>query len=208
VYERTALTLTTEVGGYVKAEQVIASADEADEQVLVLEPGQRVTLRVVDEQGRPVETDARAEQIEGQSLHPQTLQPGEHLFTDLPSGMVTFEVRLGGAKFRVEHDTANPNVMLRVPRPARVVVGPLKNGAEPHNLGARAMRLDAADEPFHLRVGATDAEAELVVPGRYRVELVRYSWRGEGEARERVEETIAPAQEIEAKAGELVRIEF
>jgi hypothetical protein len=98
--------------------------------------------------------------------------------------------------------------MMRVPRPGRLLVGLLKNGARTDNLGARGTRLDAAGEPFHLRVGARDAEAELVVPGRYRVELIHFTWRGEGETRERIEEIVAPAQEIEAKAGELVRIVF
>ena len=207
IYGSGPLRLTTKVAGYVEAEKEISVTDEVVEHVLVLDPAQRVTLRVVDEQGRPVETDARAEQVPGRSLHPQTVQMGEHLFTDLPSGIVTFEVAFGGAKFRVQHDTANPNVMLRVPRPGRVVVGPLKDGGG-KGLSARGTRLDAAGEPFYLRVGASDAEAELVVPGRYRVELIRVTWRGHGETRERIEETVAPAQEIEARAGELVRIAF
>jgi hypothetical protein len=95
-----------------------------------------------------------------------------------------------------------------VPRLARLVVGPLKRGGSTDNLGVRGTRLDAAGEPFFLNLGASDREAELVVPGRYRVELYRVSWRGEGEARERIEEGAAPAQEVEAKVGELVRIVF
>jgi hypothetical protein len=50
-------------------------------------------------------------------LHPQTLQPGEHLFTNLPSGVVTFACRFGGNCFTLAHDSANPNAVLRVPRP-------------------------------------------------------------------------------------------
>jgi hypothetical protein len=75
-------------------------------------------------------------------------------------------------------------------------------------LGARATRLDGAGEPVHVRIGASDVEAELLVPGRYRVDFYRQTWRGQGEARERVEETAAPSQQIEAKAGELVRVQF
>ncbi len=45
-----------------------------------------------------------------------------------------------------------------------------------------------------------------MVPGRYRIELVRSWWRGTGEARERIEEIAAPAREVEVKAGELTRI--
>src|SRR6185503_10244376 len=62
VYARGRLTLTAKVAGHVEAEKEVATADEAGEHVLVLDPGQRVTLRVVDEQGHAVETDARAEQ--------------------------------------------------------------------------------------------------------------------------------------------------
>jgi hypothetical protein len=57
-------------------------------------------------------------------------------------------------------------------------------------------------------IGGGDAEAELLLPGRYRIDFYRVSWRGEGETRERVEETVAPSQQFEAKAGELVRIQF
>jgi hypothetical protein len=59
-----------------------------------------------------------------------------------------------------------------------------------------------------VEIGASDAEAGLLVPGRYRVELFRYVWRGQGQTRECVEEPIPPAQQFEAKAGELVRIQF
>jgi hypothetical protein len=204
VYTRGPLTLMAKAAGYAEAQKEIAAVDEADEHVLVLEPAQRVTLRVVDEAGRPVEVGARAEQIAGRRLQGQKLQAGEHLFTDLPPGIVTFEVAFGGAKFRVRHDTANPNATMLVPRPGCLVVG-LKKG-DAMNLVARATRLDAAGEPFDLRVGAGDAEGELVVPGRYRVELIRYSRRGQGE--KVIEEVAAPAQEIEAKAGELVRVVF
>jgi RNA polymerase sigma-70 factor (ECF subfamily) len=207
VYGSDALELVAKAKGYAETRCRIA-AESQNEHVLVLEPGQRVMLRVVDEAGRPVEVDARAERVPGESLHPQALQAGEHLFVDLPPGIVTFAVAFGGATFRVQHDTANPNAMLRVPRLARLVVGPLKNGGSTENLGVRGTRLDAAGEPFYLNLGASDGEAELVVPGRYRVELYRVSWRGEGEARERIEESAAPAQEVEAKVGELVRIVF
>ena len=57
-----------------------------------------------------------------------------------------FEAAFGGVRFRVEHDTANPNATLRVPRPGRVVIAPLKDGGRRDNLGARATRLDAAGD--------------------------------------------------------------
>ena len=207
VYASEALELVAGAKGYAATRRQVA-ADDKSEHVLVLEPGQRVTLRVVDEAGQPVEVRARAEQVPGESMHPQTLQAGEHLFTDLPSGIVTFGVAFGGRTFRVQHDTANPNAMLRVPRLARLVVGPLKGGRSTADLGVRVTSCDGVGQAFGLSIGASDAEAELVVPGRYRVELIRVTWRGQGETAEEIEEIVAPAQEIEAKAGELVRIVF
>ena len=207
VYGDGPFELRATASGYAKAARTIAIADAANEHVLVLDPGQRVTLRIVDHEDRPVPAPARAEVIPGDSMHPQTLAPGEHLFTDLPSGVVTFESAFGGNRFRLAQDSANPNAVLRVPRPARIVVAAPK-GASTDRLGARATRLDGAGEPFSLSVGASDPEAELLVPGRYRVELYRVTWRGQGETLERVEERAAPPQEIEAKAGELVRIQF
>jgi hypothetical protein len=207
VYGDGAFELTARATGYAGARRSIASADAASEHVLVLEPGQRVTLRIVDQEDQPVPASARAEVIPGESMDPQTLAPGEHLFTELPSGVVTFEAVIGGNRFRLAHDSANPNAVLRVPRPARLAVAAPK-GASTDLLGARATRLDAAGEPFGVDIGASDAEAGLLVPGRYRVELFRYVWRGQGQTRECVEEPIPPAQQFEAKAGELVRIQF
>jgi hypothetical protein len=209
VYGEGPFELRATADGYAKAQRTIAIADVANEHVVVLEPGQRVTLRIVDHEDRPVPAAARAEVIPSHSLHPQTLAPGEHLFTDLPSGVVTFESAFGGHRFRLAQDSANPNAVLRVPRPARIVVGKPKDGSSTDEVGARVTRLDAAGEPFEVDIGGrSDAEAELLLPGRYRIDFYRVSWRGEGETRERVEETVAPSQQFEAKAGELVRIQF
>jgi hypothetical protein len=207
VYGDGPFELTARAAGHAKARQSIPTAEIAREHVLALEPGQRVLLRIVDHENQLVPVDAYAELPLGESAHAQELQPGELQFTDLPSGIVSFSCSFGGNRFTLAHDSANPNAVLRVPRPARIVVAAPK-GVSTDMLGARVTRLDGTAEPFGVRIGGSDAEAELLLPGRYRIDFHRTVRRWQGQKLEHVEETIASSQQFEAKAGEIVRIRF
>jgi RNA polymerase sigma-70 factor, ECF subfamily len=204
IYVGDGMELYAKAGGYAAASRELTNTNTSDDPgiVLVLERGQRVTVRIVDESDQPVAAPVFAE-VEGDDLNGQNTSPGEHVFSDLPAGVVTFVSPFGGSRFTIRHDTVNPTAVLRVPRPARLQVT-----AQDSKLGARVTRLDVAGEPFTALLGESETRTQLLVPGRYRVELVQYSWRGEGEQRERVVEVVAPAQEIDAKAGELVRVKF
>ncbi|HEX5053436.1 MAG TPA: hypothetical protein VFZ65_16785, partial [Planctomycetota bacterium] len=112
----------------------------------------------------------------------------------------------GGQRFTLRHDTVQSEAVLRVPVPARAVVAAPANWPEPRredgDLAAWAKRLDQAAEPFELRLERPDEVPSLLLPGRYRIELVLVRWQ-DG----RVERTPqGPAAEVELRAGELARV--
>lgn len=213
VYSRVPLEIRANVAGFAESQRFIADGDTARDVELVLEPGHRVTLRIVDDEGLPVPAGAYAETAPGRTVSPQVLQPGTHVFTDLPA-TVTFVSKFGGARFALVHDAANPAAVLRVPRPARIVAMAPKGESDKTSgsLRVRATPIDRTGDAVLLWLGESDlnGEPQLLLPGRYRVELVRTRahWRPGSEVAETTTDVVAPAKEIEAKAGELVRVDF
>jgi hypothetical protein len=157
-----------------------------------------VTVRLRDEGGEPVDTRIRV----SAPAETQQLGPGETRFDDLPAGKVAFWCHLGGVEFRIEHDTAEPEAKLTVPRLARLTFA-AANAWPPTGdhawLVAIVRRLDA--EQDELRVSSPNrstAEPTLMLPGRYRIDLVER--RGYGD--DGVDVPLGLTAEITLHAGE------
>jgi len=136
---------------------------------------------------------------------PQELAAGDYQFADLPPGTVTFHCQLGGQRFELQHDTGNPDAVLRVPTPARAVIVAPVGWPEPEKgfyLVAMATRLDAVGEPFELRLGEDDKHPQLLLPGRYRIALVAQRWQDDKPERR----PLGPAAEVELRASETARV--
>jgi hypothetical protein len=164
--------LRATASGYAKA-----AANDRDrglsrnEHVLVLDPGQRVTLRIVDHEDRPVPAAARAEVIPGDSMHPQTLAPGEHLFHGpaVPASS-RFESAFRRQPLPARARQREPERRAARCRARRASSSPHAEGACRRNCSARARRVStAAGEPFlRSASAASDVRGRRAGgPGRY-----------------------------------------
>jgi hypothetical protein len=129
---------------------------------------------------------------------------------DLPSGKVTFACRLGQSEFRVEHDTSQPIAILRVPRPARLLVTTPPGWQKPfvttaHPM-ARVTREDATESPMVLGINRAEVDAEVLLPGRYRIELTLKEYNLD--SKQSVDHVLGTATEVILTAGELRRVEM
>ncbi|MEZ6037217.1 MAG: carboxypeptidase-like regulatory domain-containing protein [Planctomycetota bacterium] len=140
---------------------------------LQLAKGNRVTITVRDPDGDAVDVPVIAHRLQ---VRGEPVTPGTTRFVGLPDGKVEFRVELGKRTFSIEHDSANPEATLEVPKPAtlRLVAA---NGwprvAERHQLLiARVQCLDRTDEVVDVeQPDRPGAKPLLLLPGRYRVEL-------------------------------------
>jgi hypothetical protein len=119
--------------------------------------------------------------------------------------VVTFFCTLGDQRFAVQHDTSHREALLRVPRPARVVV------VAPPDWSIPDARVDVTATPLgdrggrrgptHLSVRQPGETPEvLFLPGRYRFQLEKIDHKS-GER-----SVLAPSAELEVPAGELTRV--
>ncbi|MCA8953973.1 MAG: sigma-70 family RNA polymerase sigma factor, partial [Planctomycetes bacterium] len=167
---------------------------------LRLQPGRRVTVHVVDGDDRPVPVAAQAE---GTDCEIQELPEGVTILDGLPAGELTFSARIGHRRFEVQGAADQDVVVLRVDRPAKVVV----SDALQRDVVADtylAARFECVDEPGSepVVVYLDDAtESQLLVPGRYRAMLVRTASDGEPEP-------IGVPQVIALRAGEEHRLDL
>lgn len=178
VYSDVPLRLVVRAQGLVAVERDgLLPADDVRPHDFRLERGRTVDVRVVDAADRPVPVRVQFVERVSRNNSAQRLGPGHFRWTNLPA-VATFAVELGKERFEVRHDTTQPEVVLRVPTPARVLVERPVGVADPEDgyLAVELRRLDG-DEADALRMSLSDDDdddddAELVVPGRYRVEVV------------------------------------
>jgi len=208
IWSRNPLRVRIEAPGFVVHQQDVPPLDgDQPTHPFVLERGLVVTVRVVDQDGAPVAIHARLD--EAARLHDahEDLGPGARRWRRLPPQPQTFHATLGGVDFAVLHDPRQPEAVLRVPKPGRLVVV-AANGwpelPERTNLVARIDRLDANAPTFELW-SPEPHEESLLVPGRYRIAVVAVdSAAPEGAVRERA---LGLSTEVDVAAGSLTRAE-
>ncbi|HLQ37071.1 MAG TPA: hypothetical protein VK348_04680, partial [Planctomycetota bacterium] len=209
IYVQEPLTLVVRCPGFVSQVREGLTPEHDDQEVVfALEPAHKVTVQVLDEQDAAVPVGRVRVQGAGPvPIDEQELAPGEFTFADLPLGNVTFRCELGSHPFEVVHDTANERAVLRVPRPARVLVLPPEGVANSaaSSFDAAVTRLDAAEEPMELALSTGNgAPPHLLLPGRYRFALVRWERRGGG-----IEHfEVGAAAEVELPAGVVTRVQL
>jgi hypothetical protein len=170
--------------------------------VIRLQRGHVVTVHVVDERGAPVDTYPW---LFGNDLDDisENVGPGCRRYASLPLGKVTFACGIGAARFYVEHDTQQPDALLRVPRPGqlRVVGTAWPVPGEGRFLVAVARRIDADGPPTEVRQPNLAPETALqpLVPGRYRVTLVA---RSPGDTASREPDRELWHTDVDVRAGE------
>jgi RNA polymerase sigma factor (sigma-70 family) len=133
----------------------------------------------------------------------QTLAPGDYAFADLPPGDVVFACTIGGERFELRHDTSKPEAVLHVPTPGRIAI-PRPEGLPDPKTGACAVWitcLDAARAPVQASFTAGE-ESLLLLPGRYRVQLVWTPSNGSAP----IDSAALPSAEFAVRAGESVRV--
>jgi RNA polymerase sigma-70 factor (ECF subfamily) len=190
--------------------QLELAAEEMDREVVVtMAAGRRTTVAIVDEMGAVI-PQLRLELLTGTNdpLDLQRTASGEYVCSDLPPGQVTFACTIGGKRFELRHDTADPRAELRVPRPARAEIAAPEGWPPPAagRLVAIATRTDVASEPLTVELGKTGEEAPLFLPGRYRMALSLQAWRSDLKRSELVEQ--GPSAEVELRAGETARVQL
>jgi hypothetical protein len=206
IYATGPLRLTASADGFAAQRHDLPPlADDAPAPLVRLERGNTVTVRVLDDARQPVDAAPR---LAGDTRHDDydALGPGCRRFRNLPAGPATFSCTIGGTTFDLRHDTAQPDAVLRVPVPAKLSLA-AANGWPPTGerswLVARVQWLDAAaTEPLELSV-SDEPEITLVLPGRYRIDLVeRTQSTPPGQPTERA---LGLATEVTLVAGEHVR---
>lgn len=203
------LVATVSRQGFAATDCPVAVAELTHELVLTLALARRTTVRVVDAGGEPVPEPRLVVEAGNQPLvvDQQQVGPGEYVCLDLPPGEVTFACSVAGARYEVRHDTTKPTAELRVPRVARVRIArlagwPVQPGAR---LVAVANRLDEQAPPLPIELDDdVRGVPQLLLPGRYRIELAAMRWNYEHKRSDF--EAQGPAAEIELRAGEVRRL--
>lgn len=205
------LVLTAHRQGFAAIERVVTLGELEHELTITLSPARRTTVRIVDEDGAPVpEPMLVVEAGTSRRVDRQQIGPGEYACLDLPPGEVTFACWIAGKRHELRHDTAKASAELRVPRTARARFerpAGWQPGGSGRRLIAVARRLDATAEPLSLELD-DDARGvpQLLLPGRYRIELSDMWWNYEQKRTDL--EPRGPAAEVELRAGEVVRVSF
>ncbi|MEO6596574.1 MAG: carboxypeptidase-like regulatory domain-containing protein, partial [Planctomycetota bacterium] len=186
------LQLTIVADGFLPQRHQIGPAEpRPGERVFQLAPGRTVTVRVLDDDDRPVAAAPRL--LAGDALGaPGTcdqLADGEVRWRNLPTGEVTFACSIGGREFTLKHDTTEPNATLRVPTPASLDVVLLADWPQPtdHSFTVYVVvqRLDVAADPVEIWAPRPEhGKAMLLLPGRYRIRLVAQENRPPGTQRD------------------------
>ena len=201
------LVLAAHRQGFAATERVVTLAELAHEITITLAAARRTTVRIVDEDGTPV---PEPQLVVDTATDQQQVGPGEFVCLDLPPGEVTFACWVAGKRHELRHDTAKPLAELRVPRTARARFerpAGWQPSAGGRRLVAVAKRLDAAAEPLSLQLD-DDARSvpQLLLPGRYRVELSEMWWNYEKKQSDT--EPLGPTAEVELRANEVARVTF
>ncbi|MCB9879236.1 MAG: sigma-70 family RNA polymerase sigma factor [Planctomycetes bacterium] len=140
---------------------------------LQMAKGNSVTVTVRDPDGAAVDVPVTAHHLRAST---ELLTPGTTRFACLPDGRVEFRVQFGKRTFSIEHDSAQPEATLVVPRPATLQLAAANGWPRPAEqnrlLTARVQCLDRDDEIVDiLQPDRPGTKPLLLLPGRYRVEL-------------------------------------
>jgi len=110
----------------------------------------------------------------------------------------------------VRHDTSVPDAVLRLPKPARLLVATPHGWQKPATAisgpFARVTRLDAAEPPQTVFVNRAESQATLMLPGRYRLELIVGERHRPTDGL--TECVLGPGTEVTLMAGQLARVEL
>ena len=205
------LVLTAHRQGFAATERIVTLAELTHEITITLAAARRTTVRIVDEDGAPVaEPQLVVDSATSHRIDQQQVGLGEFVCLDLPPGEVTFACWVAGKRHELRHDTAKPLAELRVPRTARArferPVG-WQPSAGGRSLIVVARRLDVAAEPLSLQLD-DDARSvpQLLLPGRYRLELCEMWWNYEKKCSDT--EPLGPTEDVELRANEVARVTF
>ena len=194
------LVLTLRADGFV--ERRITSLAPGTEHVL--QRGCVVEVRVVDGAGAVVDLDVVQNQGR-QYGRKEMLRAGVWRFSDLVPGRETFGCTIGGNEFSIEHDTAVPEAILRVPTPARLhlvcandwpALADVDSG-----MFAVASCLEGGHRSFRMD-GVERGSPWLMLPGRWHLEL--FEWSQPDRSLPAVERSLGLTAEVTLRAGEEV----
>ncbi|HEX6811867.1 MAG TPA: sigma-70 family RNA polymerase sigma factor [Planctomycetota bacterium] len=207
------LVVTAHRPGFGAATRALTGADFDTDVQLVLPLARRATVRIVDERGAPMpDLLLVVETGTPRRVDQQRTAPGEFVCSDLPDRDVTVATSFAGRWYRAPLPATTDRVELRVPCPARVRIDP--PNAWPRDPFWQLMALatplspptgDVAEPVLLETEGGSQAPYvvnQLLLPGRYRLELVATRWDGSKHER-RLE---GPAAEVELRAGDDVRV--
>jgi len=176
VYSTEALRVTIDAPGFVVLQtEVPPVRDDDGERTFRVERGLAVTVHVVDEDGAAVDVTPRLD--DAAALHDdfEDIGPVVRRWQRLPARTMTFRCRIGSTEFPVQHDTRRPDAYLRVPRLARLLItapGGWPKDTDDTWTTVIVRRVDGPAEP-ETTVGSPRSDhEELLLPGRYLVELV------------------------------------
>jgi hypothetical protein len=204
VYSDGPLRLLARRSGLGTSERDLGPAALDADLVLTLTASRRITIAVLDDLGTAV-PGLRPEVHAGtqERVDVQQTGNGEYTCTDLPVGQVTISCLLGGRRFELGHDTADPRAELRVPRPARATICAPDGWPQPelgYGLIAALTPVTPFAEPVRTELSKPGDPPKLFLPGRYRIALETIHWNYREQRTDYAEQ--GPAAEVELRAGE------
>lgn len=189
--------LTITAPKHVPLVKVLEATELEGENRFQLVAARRVEVTVHDEQGAevPLRVQTELPKIDSHMTRNCTTQ-----FEDLPDGEVTFFVQIGGARISMRHHTATSFATFVVPRPGTLAIK-MASGTWPTDqpewsqLRARIQRMDRREDAVDLRRPDDESTKPLLLlPGRYRVELLLDTRNGSSPLGRSAEVTVAPGE--------------
>lgn len=209
IYADEPLRVSIDAPGFVLQRTDIPPVRADDEErTFRLERGLEVTVHIVDEDGAPVDTTPWLVDATQSRNAYEDVGPGVRRWRRMPATTVTFRCRIGGTEFTVRHDTRKPDAFLRVPKVARLVItapGGWPQRTDDTWTSLIVRRLDRDEEPVSEPSPRSDPE-ELLLPGRYRAELVELTRGPDGTPP--TSRIVLRTDELTLTAGTMTRAEL
>lgn len=209
IYADEPLRVSIDAPGFVLQRTDIPPVRADDEEhTFRLERGLEVTVHIVDEDGAPVDTTPWLVDATQSRNAYEDVGPGVRRWRRMPATTVMFRCRIGGTEFTVRHDTRKPDAFLRVPKVARLVItapGGWPQRTDDTWTSLIVRRLDRDEEPVSEPSPRSDPE-ELLLPGRYRAELVELTRGPDGTPP--TSRIVLRTDELTLTAGTMTRAEL